>query len=162
MERKLPNGMVLRTALPSDSDYVMHCIRESVLVSVPEEQRVLSDLWIDAIVSVSEKEISEHRMDDHVYVLDDGGSHAGMLWLGSSNDQFTCDPTGYLLGIFVEPGLRRQGIGTMLLDAAEDICREEGYITMTLNVGAPNSGAVAFYDSRGFRTQTYVKQKLLR
>ena len=162
MERTLPNGMVLRPAAPSDAEYISGCIRESVLLSVPEEQRILSNLWIDTIVSVSMREISERRMEDDVMVLTDDSDRAGMLWLGSSNDQFTCDPTGYLLGIYVEPELRRQGIGSMLLEEAEAICREKGYITMTLNVGAPNSAAVSFYDKHGFSTQTFVKQKVLR
>ena len=162
MDRRLPDGMSLSPAEEDDAEYISHCVRESVLVSVPEEQRALSDLWIDAILSISMKEICERRMDDEVYVLWNGDERAGMLWIGASNDQFTCDPTGYLLGIYVEPALRRRGIGSGLLSAAEDICRERGYITLTLNVGAPNETARSFYRHHGFVTQTYVEQKLLR
>ena len=149
-------------ATDEDMDYVMSCIRDSIELSIEEGERNLSDLWISTILSISADSISSRRMRDEVFVLKDSDSnYVGSLWLGVSADQFTCEETGYLLGIFVEPSLRCKGIGAALLDFAERWCRDNGYMHLTLNVGWQNESARRFYESHGYRTRSEVRRKEL-
>ena len=159
-EVRLPEGMRIVRATEEDMDYVMSCVRDSIERSVTDGERDLSDLWIDAILSISADSMSSGRIRDEVFVLKDSDSgYAGSLWLGVSADQFTCEETGYLLGIFVEPSLRRRGIGAALLGFAEGWCRDNGYLHLTLNVGWHNESARRFYESHGYGVRSEVRRK---
>lgn len=157
------DGFSLHGMEDSDRDYVQKCIIESVLASVSETEAVMAEYWIGPIVSISMNNIDRKVMSDEIYILmDSDGKRAGMLWLGVSNDQFTCDVTGYLLGIYVEPELRCTGIGSSLLDFAEKWCDERGYLSLTLNVSRMNAVARSLYEKHGFQVQTSVMKKNLR
>ena len=162
MKEGLPQGFTLLPMEDSDAAFVRNCIRESVLASVEGWQRDLAGIWIDDIVALSMQNISQRSMQDEVFVLSAGGKQIGMLWMGVSRDQFTCDPTGYLLGIYVSPSLRNKGFGTMLLEAAEQWCRDRDLLTMTLNAGIPNEPALSLYRKNGYAPQTCVMQKPLQ
>jgi [ribosomal protein S18]-alanine N-acetyltransferase len=56
-----------------------------------------------------------------------------------------------LLSIGVGPGYRRRGIGTALLRASMDRCREAGARTMYLEVAIDNHDAQGLYRRYGFR-----------
>ena len=84
-----------------------------------------------------------------------------MLWLGRSNDQFTCEPIGYVLGVFIEEGFRRKGLGKELIASAEIWCKENGLLSLSLNVSATNTAARALYDGCGFSEQSVVMRKEL-
>ena len=51
----------------------------------------------------------------------------------------------------VKDGYRKQGIGKALMDKAFEIAREAKVKQVTLSVWTFNSGAIAFYDSTGFK-----------
>lgn len=157
-----PFGLRIFEATDEDSGYVESCIRRSIERSVSDIERQMSALWIDTILEISGSSIRERRMDDEVFVLRDiNGEHAGSLWLGRSVDQFTCDGTGYLLGIFVEPDLRGRGIGSYLLDFAERWCLDKGFLSLSLNVGWHNDSARHFYDRHGYGIRSEVRKKEL-
>lgn len=157
---RLPEGMRVVAATSKDMDYVRSCIRRSVEASVTDVERRMSDLWIDEVLAIGQDSIDNRRMEDDVYVLlDSDGSYVGSLWLGRSADQFTCDATGYILGIFVEPELRGKGIGSALLGHAEEWCREKGYLHLSLNVGWHNEKARHFYESHGYMVRSEVRRK---
>ena len=70
--------MTLDRATDSDMDYLRSCIRRSVELSVTEEERSMSDLWIDTILAISEESIASRRMDDETFILrNEAGSDAG-------------------------------------------------------------------------------------
>ena len=151
--------------VPSGADdrvYILECVRESILSSVPEEERAMSVLWINDILSITEKNLAEGAMGSEAFILRaDDGSRSGMLWMGTSKDQFTCDSTGYILGIYVKKDLRGKGLGRALIASAEQWCRINGHVTLTLNVGTENGIAKNLYESSGFRPQTVVMRKML-
>ncbi|WP_254523159.1 GNAT family N-acetyltransferase [Natrinema caseinilyticum] len=57
---------------------------------------------------------------------------------------------GLLTNIYVEPAVRDQGIGTALLEAAEDTLAEQGADVVLLEVMAGNVDAHRFYRRRGY------------
>ena len=159
-EWMLPKGMRIVKADEKDMEYVVSCIRRSIELSVTETERELSDLWMNGILDIGLESIRTKRMDDEVFVLKKAnGSNSGSLWLGKSVDQFTCDTTGYILGIFIEPDMRRKGLGSLLLHFAENWCHENGFLHLTLNVGWRNECARQFYESHGYRIRSEVRRK---
>ncbi len=73
------------------------------------------------------------RRDAEVFVADRGdGGLAGFVEAGSRAYADGCDtsPVGYVEAWFVDPDVRRQGLGRALLAAAEDWARAQGYTEM--------------------------------
>ena len=156
------DGYRLVRAADEDMDYVLDCMRETIVDSVPKEEKDLRDLWIDDILQIVSDNMSGGGMENEVFVLKDDDGYAGMLWMGVSKDQYTCDDTGYLLGLCVEERLRRRGLGKELVRSAEAWCRSKGLFTMTLNVGSVNSPAVNLYESMGYKSQSIVMRRFLK
>ncbi len=57
---------------------------------------------------------------------------------------------GYIANIAVKGSVRRKGIASLLLAAAEKTVREENGEFITLEVRQSNSGAIALYERAGF------------
>ena len=154
------DGYVLRAATDADREFVMNLMRESILLSVPETEMRHSDLWIDDIMDVTSIAMDGNMMRSETFVLEDlNKERAGILWMGISRDQFTCEGTGYLLGLSVTEGLRGKGLGRALVGCARDWCREHGLLSLTLNVGSTNASAKAFYDRLGFEERSTVMRR---
>lgn len=159
----LPFGIsgykLIRTS-KNDRTYVIECVKETLLPSVGNNERKMSELWINSTL-----ERVDHLMEiddgNESFILKNGCEKAGFIWMSHGIDQFTTDPVGCLNGIFVREDLRRNGIGTELMKSAYKWCSLHGYITITLNVGAPNIGAMTFYNNMGFKPQSIVMNKTL-
>ncbi|MBN2111094.1 MAG: ribosomal protein S18-alanine N-acetyltransferase [Methanosarcinaceae archaeon] len=67
------------------------------------------------------------------------------------------DGKAHLQNIAVHPDLRRQGIGTELLEWCIDLVKLCGYKEMVLEVREKNTGSQAFYADRGFEIRDNVK-----
>lgn len=157
----LPSGLVLTPASEDDMPYVAGSIGADILDSVDPSERETAPLWLDPIIATAMEGIASRRMRDEVMVLRRDGERAGFIWIGESVDQFTCEPTGYILGIRVEEGLRRTGAGTEMLEWAESVFRGRGLASATLNVGAANGSAERFYAVRGYLPRSIVMRKPL-
>lgn len=70
-------------------------------------------------------------------------------------DEFIVD------ALVVSPAARGLGIGTRLLDRAEDKARAEGKGTMSLGVIGENAGAIRLYERLGFKTTRAWRSKWL-
>lgn len=145
-----------------DRDFVIDCMKEAVLGSVSGDEKELSELWIGDIMKIVSNNLESGGMDNEVFELLRDNDRVGLLWMGRSKDQFTCDDTGYLLGIHVREDMRRKGLGKGLVRAGERWCSAKGLLSMTLNVGVVNRGAVRLYDSLGYQRQTMVMRKVLK
>lgn len=155
-------GYRLEDAEDADNGYLSRAVRESVIGSVPEDEAAASDLWIDEVLNLMLSVRRSGDMDNELYILrDERGERAGLLWMGISKDQFTCDGTGYVLQVYVEERLRRRGLGKALMRSAEEWCREKGLFSLTLNVGSVNETAKRLYRSAELVPRTVVMQKRL-
>jgi ribosomal protein S18 acetylase RimI-like enzyme len=83
------------------------------------------------------------------------------LWLGWAIDPQTGARRAQLLWIRVHPEARRQGIATALVRHAEAFARQAGCDRLGLQVDAQNPGAIAFYASLGYATQSIELVKSL-
>ena len=156
------DGYTLVRAADEDRDYVLECMRDTILHSVPKEEKDLRDLWIDDILQIVSNNMDTGVMENEAFILRNDDGNAGMLWMGVSKDQYTCEDTGYLLGIFVDERLRGQGLGKELIRSAERWCGSKCLMSMTLNVGSVNSGAQRLYESMGYKCQSVVMRRMLK
>ncbi len=153
-------GYSLIRANEDDRDYILECMMDTILSSVPREEKDLRDLWIDDILQVVSGNID--RGDGEVFKLVSEDGNAGMLWMGISRDQFTCDEIGYILGIQVRKDLRRRGLGKELVRSAEIWCRTNGLVSLSLNVGSANEAAGKLYEKMGYKCQSTVMRRVLK
>jgi ribosomal protein S18 acetylase RimI-like enzyme len=65
-----------------------------------------------------------------------------------------------VLGTFVLPELRGEGIGRQLATHTFDFARAHGYEKSVVYVRASNSGAQAFYRSLGFRPKGVLERQV--
>ena len=68
-------------------------------------------------------------------------------------DEVTLLPQAFVAYMAVEPGVRRDGVGTALLAAAEDEARRRGLPYMALMVTEENAAARRLYERGGYRTE---------
>ncbi|MCL1905137.1 MAG: GNAT family N-acetyltransferase [Methanomassiliicoccaceae archaeon] len=164
-------GFRLRNADGNDGPFIMNCMKENLLLSVPENEAKHSELWMDDILGITAMAANGELIRSEMFILEpcdrsdrDPGAmkeSAGILWMGMSRDQFTCEDTGYLLGVFLEEELRGRGLGRSLMECAEEWCLKNGLFSMTLNVGSPNTDAEEIYRHLGFSERSTVMKKRL-
>ena len=86
---------------------------------------------------------------------DDDGT-AGWVALGPCRDQPPCGE-GEIFAIYIKPGSWRRGIGTALMDAAEEELRTRGFRRFCLWVLESNELARRFYSKLGYRPDGKTK-----
>jgi len=84
-----------------------------------------------------------------VYVAVADGRIAGLVTVGERK-HFTGQLDGYVGELAVAPGFERRGIATQLMNAAEAWAASRGLTFLTLETGAANRIARAFYAQRGY------------
>src|ERR1700691_4592507 len=62
-------------------------------------------------------------------------------------------PAGHIVTLDVDPDERRRGLGTLLMQTAEEQMKQEGAGVMSLEVAENNAAARQFYRSLGFVTR---------
>jgi [ribosomal protein S18]-alanine N-acetyltransferase len=58
--------------------------------------------------------------------------------------------SGHIVTLDVDPGERRCGLGTLLLNTVEEQMKQEGVVVISLEVAENNASARSFYRSLGF------------
>ena len=86
------------------------------------------------------------RMNKAVFLLleDDDGALAGCVYVAIRED------TGYFGMLSIDPARQGQGLGSRLIKAAEDYCRERGCQTMELEVVNLRTELPPFYARFGY------------
>lgn len=138
-------NVVLREATPADLDAVVEvflaCWRgsyaavlpQSLVASISDERAV--EMWTRALGSAR----------GHTVVADDGERILGLTrWEVSG-------AAGQVHSLYVSPAAQGSGLGTRLLDHAEDAFVQQRVTSATLWVFAANGPSVGFYRSRGWR-----------
>jgi aminoglycoside 6'-N-acetyltransferase I len=106
------------------------------------------------------------RSDAVVIVAErpDGGGLAGFAEVGSRSYADGCDttPLAYLEGWYVDEDVRRRGVGTELIRAAEEWARQQGYLEFASDARLDNTVSHRAHESLGFieveRAVLYRKQ----
>lgn len=94
-----------------------------------------------------------HLVGVAVFVADRGnGSLAGFVEIGSRNYAEGCitTPIAYLEGWYVDPDVRRTGIGSQLLQAAEFWAVDHGYLELASDTQLDNAISLKVHRTLGF------------
>lgn len=95
-----------------------------------------------------------YREPHIAFIAEQEGKPAGFaLMLLAMPDEVTRMPQGFIAYMAVEPSVRRYGIGSRLLSAAEDEARRRGLPYMGLMVTDDNAAAREMYDRAGYLTE---------
>ncbi|WP_170153813.1 GNAT family N-acetyltransferase [Actinoplanes italicus] len=95
-----------------------------------------------------------------VFVASAGGEVVGLVTV-AERTHFTGEVDAYVGELVVHAAHERHGVGTLLMNAAEDWARRRGLRHVTLETGAANRVARAFYGSRGYREEDVRLTKAL-
>lgn len=113
------------------------------------------ELFSSDIVQADEVEMrgTLARPDAAVFVLErDDGGLAGYVEVGARSIVDGChsSPVGYIEAWFVDAGVRRNGHGRALLEAAEAWARLQGYIEMGSDALLGNEASHAAHKASGY------------
>jgi len=90
------------------------------------------------------------RPDDQFFVAEHSGQAVG--WLHATICRYVeADPFVVIGGLVVDSNHRRQGIGRMLMERAEQWAGERGCSIVRLSSSAGRAGAHRFYEKIGYR-----------
>lgn len=95
------------------------------------------------------------------WVRKQSGTPIGCLWLGNSIDQISGDRHSHIFLIYVVPDYRRQGIGSALMQTAENYAKARGDRHITLQVFSTNKIAQTLYHQRDFQPHSLLLRKPL-
>ncbi len=137
--------------LPS-FDVVVHCaIRAAVEEDLPKLE------WGGQYIPF--REVFRRTFQDQqrrrrlMLVADAGGYPIGQVFMQfSSGDPSFADgrSRGYLYSLRVMEPFQRRGLGSRLVQAAEEVLRERGYHWTTIAAARENDGAVRLYERLGY------------
>lgn len=86
-----------------------------------------------------------------VFVAEDGGKAVGYVVLGYGYSLEFHGRDAFVDELYVRDEARGNGVGSLLLDAAEMACRAAGVKALHLESGHGNPRATRLYERRGFR-----------
>ncbi len=92
----------------------------------------------------------------------ENGAPAGFIHLETQTDYFSGEKHGYISDLAVLREYEGQGLGRLLLSAAEDWARQAGFRLLTLYVFAGNIHAKRIYEKAGFEQEVIKYVKTLR
>ncbi len=84
------------------------------------------------------------------------------LWMGNAIDQITGLRHAHIFLLYVVPEHRRQGIGTALMQYAENWAKKRGDIQIALQVFQTNTPALNLYKHLGYQTKSLWMLKPLQ
>lgn len=146
--------MAIREATAADADAIRRVHRESIEGLGPTAySREQVAAWAAGCESADYSAPIES--DDRHFVVaerDDDLSGFGSLSFHSP-DEYVETVDAEVTGVYVDPSIARQGVGTDLLSALEREARHRGVETLGLSA---SRNAVLFYESHGYeRVRTY-------
>ncbi|MFB6119891.1 MAG: GNAT family N-acetyltransferase [Halobacteriaceae archaeon] len=136
----------------------------------------LADLWVSLVAdqraygahllaAANRERVREFLANfvatDSVVVARDAGI-VGFVMFRIESGAYEQDATrGFVDNVFVRPARRGEGIGSRLLDAAEDALAERGADVAALSVLADNEDARRLYERRGYSPHRITMERPL-
>lgn len=141
--------MVIRRAGPGDASALVELGR--AVSSEPERWLITDGGWRNTVEE--RRYLRAVRRSPHaaVFVAESGGEIVGRLSLARESHPASLHVAD--LGLMVEAGRRRQGIGRALLEQAVEWAREVGVAKLELHVFPYNEPAIRLYERFGFERE---------
>ncbi len=136
-------GIEIRTARPSDNDYVIRISEQAFRIYGPYEGLVSQ--WLETAPTETIIACTDHRP-------------AGFAMIGQLSPAAGQGGVIELLAIAVEAGKRRKGIGAALMKAVENRAMELHACRVILHTGTDNLAAQALFSRSGY-TPCEIKRR---
>jgi len=125
----------------------------------PEWLRMRQTLWDDCAVEEHEREMEEYLEEpaNEVFLAErPGGGLCGFLEASIHPWAVGCEqrPVGYIEGWYVDPDVRQQGIGRVLVESAEEWARSRGCRQMASDTTTDNRRSQDAHHALGYE-ETY-------
>ena len=147
----MPETFVIRPARPRDAGPLVSLAED--VASEPEGWLITDGAWRTAADERRYLKALKRYSDAAVFVAEGADGIVGRLSLG--RDPHPASRHVADLGLMVAAGHRRRGIGRALLEQAVAWAAEVGVRKLELHVFPHNEGAIALYESFGFRREGY-------
>ena len=148
----------IRTFKPTDSAFILSLVSRFSEFEIPDWR---SDQEIDnANRTLLQKAMKHPKPDSAIFIAEDEtGIPAGFIHLQTQTDYFNGEKHAYISDLAVDKSFEGKGIGSLLLDKAEEWVLQKDYGFLTLYVFAGNKHARHLYEKRGFDQEVikYVK-----
>jgi RimJ/RimL family protein N-acetyltransferase len=141
--------LVIRRATPGDASALVQLAEE--VASEPEGWLISDGGWRTPGEERRFLRALRRYNDAAVFVAEAPGGIVGRLSLG--RDPHPASRHVADLGLMVAASHRRRGIGKALLETAVDWAKQAGIRKLELHVFTHNEGAMALYESFGFRRE---------
>jgi ribosomal protein S18 acetylase RimI-like enzyme len=135
----------------------------------------IADLWVDLATDQRQhgshllpeenrtrvrETMLKHVVTDTALVARRDDEVVGFVTFGQESESFQQDVSrGIVHNIYVRSGHRGEGVGSGLLDTAEEVLASRGVDTLSLQAMAPNEAARAFYRRHGYEPHRVELEK---
>ncbi len=124
-----------RLANPADAERITRVINAAF--------RQAENFFIDSD-RITVSEVQELQGKGAFLLVDDGDALAGCVYVEPRGDR------AYLGLLSVNPELQKSGVGSLLMSAGEDYCRQKGCHSMDILIVNLRAELPAFYERRGY------------
>lgn len=147
--------VVIETATSADVDHVA-----DLWVDLANDQRNHgSHLLADENRGTIRDSIARHIIENTLLVARDEGVVGFVMFELQTGIYQHSTARGTIQNIYVDPTYRSEGIGSKLLDAAEDALRDRGAEVFSLEVLSSNENARRLYRDKGYKPHRIEMEK---
>jgi len=155
----MTNDIILRSAEQADRSFILGL--SPTLANVAElswhTDIVVQKMQDDYITQMLDK-ISEPSL---TLIAEKAGQPLGFIHACAHKDEISAEACGTVPLLAVSPKAQGCGVGQLLMTAAQEWAKQQGYRLLHLEVFANNDKARGFYQSLGFKPETLHMIKTL-
>jgi GNAT superfamily N-acetyltransferase len=154
----MPGAIQLRVACPEDQPFLLKLSERLGDFPVPPWRTAAEIGAADHTILL--EALHHPRRETTIRLAETAeGQALGYVFVTTRRDYFTHQPHAHVEILALAPEAEGHGIARVLMNAAEDWSREQGYTRVTLNVFATNQRALGLYEHLGYRPETvhYLK-----
>jgi ribosomal protein S18 acetylase RimI-like enzyme len=142
----------IRPALTGDREFILG-LAERLIEFGPVPGRESSQM-VARDRAVLARTLEQPPADTGLFVAeDDEGTPLGFIHLTTAEDYYSDSDTGHIADVVVSAARGGRGIGSALMEYAEQWARERGFAMLTLNVFTANRRARDLYRRLGFQEE---------
>jgi GNAT superfamily N-acetyltransferase len=146
--------LVVRLAVLADAEAIQRLVAE---LDAFHAQELPSEFRVPPEPRFGSGEVAAIISNDDagLFVVEQGGEVVGMIYLEieeASASHRVRDPSCWVSNVVVRRDAQRQGIGRLLMEAAEAWARSKGLARVKFQVWEFNASAIALYERLGYHT----------
>lgn len=118
---------------------------------VNESYKELADMGLNYTASYQDDEETKKRMaHGRTFILLSGSEIVGSILFHEKN-YFTEKRSAYISQFAIASKLKRQGLGSIMLDFCEQLANDEKYESIQLDTAKPAKHLIEWYTGRGYK-----------